>query len=240
MNYSKVDSYSKHRHVQHNAALQTLSLLDGHWRDGDVVLDVGCGTGDETKMIAEMDNVSSVIDVDVLTQMIEYAKKHNKITGKMEYLHADVCTLVEDHPQLCNRFTKVVSFFCFHRFENQKDALKNVYACLSDGGECAIHVVYKSAAKDTNKQMNRHEKWKHQLQGFNDGLYMFPGSPEEFAESVRECGFTEVKCYSGDMTIIYSAEQMKGNSMNTLSYFDNISNTTREFLLIRSYDVHAA
>ncbi|XP_006824517.1 juvenile hormone acid O-methyltransferase-like [Saccoglossus kowalevskii] len=189
----------------------TLALSDGHWKDGDVVLDVGCGTGDETKLIAEMDNVSSVIGVDISPQMIEYAKTQHVISKKVEYIQGDVCRLVEEHPQLSNHFTKVVSFSCFNWFENQKDALKNVSACLSDGGECAIHMSYKSnPVHDANVQMNRHEQWKDQLQGFNDGLYLYPGSPAEFAEVVKTCGFTDVKCYSDDViTKMHSTEDMK-------------------------------
>ncbi|XP_077861588.1 malonyl-[acyl-carrier protein] O-methyltransferase-like [Saccoglossus kowalevskii] len=190
MNYCKVDSYSKHRHVQHDIAMQTLSLLDGHWKAGDAVLDVVCGTGNETKMIAEMDNVSSVTGVDILPQMIKYAKTHSMITGKMEYLRGDVCTLVEDHPQLYNRFTKNFNGGVYLYSESPVEFAENVKTigftdvlCYSDDVIIKMHST--EAVKDFIKPIlgqltvippNQHDDFLHDWLHEFDIIISYDGS----------------------------------------------------------------
>ncbi|XP_070580455.1 malonyl-[acyl-carrier protein] O-methyltransferase-like isoform X2 [Ptychodera flava] len=114
--------YANHREFQHTAGLKLLSLWRDDWENGDVVLDIGCGTGELTKTIAQRDNVKTVVGIDISANAIKFASKNNSVDGKTKYLVGDSMLLPETFSHFENTFTKVYCMAALHWMEDkQKD-----------------------------------------------------------------------------------------------------------------------
>jgi predicted NUDIX family phosphoesterase/2-polyprenyl-3-methyl-5-hydroxy-6-metoxy-1,4-benzoquinol methylase len=90
------------------------------------VLDIGCGTGILTEIIAE--HVGNVIGVDYSCESINIARLNtNKKNVRYE------CTEIENyHPRIL--FDTVISNMTFHTVENIQKVIQNVYRLLIRGG----------------------------------------------------------------------------------------------------------
>lgn len=87
--------YSEHRSMQvHDTGLflsSTVQKMDWTRPEDDVVMDIGCGPGSSTKklLLPSFPNVKKLIGIDVLPDMIEFAKKNNA-SEKIEYYVANI------------------------------------------------------------------------------------------------------------------------------------------------------
>lgn len=96
----------------------------------DVVLDVGCGTGEFCLGIST--SVSTVIGIDTSIKMIELAE--NKLLSKTHRnIHVLRCDIF--NPRLDrNRFTTITAFNLIHLLKNKADFLTRVHGLLPVGG----------------------------------------------------------------------------------------------------------
>lgn len=69
----------------------TVQKMDWTQPEEDVVMDIGCGPGSSTRelLLPSFPNVKKLIAVDVLPDMIEFAKKNNAC-DKIEYYVANI------------------------------------------------------------------------------------------------------------------------------------------------------
>ena len=107
-------------------------------REGDVVVDAGCGFGDTAIQLARLVGRSgSVLGLDCCEGFLEYGRRDAKAAGlaNITFLEADVQT----HP------FEPVHDFCFSRFgtqffENPVAGLRNMRASLKPGGTMTMIV----------------------------------------------------------------------------------------------------
>lgn len=92
------------------------------------ILDIGCGTGNITKNIADL--ALSVHGIDASNNMIEWAKRAYNQNTKLSFEVA----LAEEYVAE-DQFDVVVSFFCLHWVKNIEQALKNIHTSLKPGCE---------------------------------------------------------------------------------------------------------
>jgi len=112
-------------------------------KEGDTLLDIGCGWGSIILESAELYNVKSV-GITLSDNQYEYVKEEIKRRGlqdrvevyKMHYLEL---------PKLGRKFNKVVSVGMFEHVgkENYSDFFKTVYQVMEEGGLFLLHTIGK-------------------------------------------------------------------------------------------------
>jgi ubiquinone/menaquinone biosynthesis C-methylase UbiE len=107
-------------------------------QDGDRVLDIACGTGILTRVVAErFGHVSSIIGVDLNPGMLEVAREHTPTTAiSIDWRQGDACELpLPDH--------SIDVAFCQHGLQFMPDkgaALRDMKRVLVPGGRLALMV----------------------------------------------------------------------------------------------------
>jgi ubiquinone/menaquinone biosynthesis C-methylase UbiE len=108
-----------------------ISLCD--LKNGESVLDVGCGTGILSVLAKNLVKDGEVIGLDLSQKMLEQAKKKAlKYKLDIEFIEGSIDSLPYD----AGRFDVVISSLMFHHLPIQvkKDGLKEIYRVLKNGG----------------------------------------------------------------------------------------------------------
>ncbi|MEM6754370.1 MAG: class I SAM-dependent methyltransferase [Cyanobacteria bacterium P01_C01_bin.38] len=95
------------------------------------VLDIGCGTGEFSRLLAK--RAYKVIAIDLSPNMIEVAKENSKLYTNIDFQFADV--LQWDFPP--EKFDAIVSIATVHHLPIEK-LLPNLKAALKPGGKLII------------------------------------------------------------------------------------------------------
>ncbi|MEO0378596.1 MAG: methyltransferase domain-containing protein, partial [Cyanobacteria bacterium P01_A01_bin.17] len=114
----------------------TLSFLVD-WADvsaAATVLDVGCGTGELERLLAEKNPHQTIIGVDISKQMILQAKKKLEHSDRVRFEQASASSL----PASDNDFDMAISASAFHYFPEPERALAELRRVLRSGGEVVI------------------------------------------------------------------------------------------------------
>ena len=92
-------------------------------------LEVGCGSGEVARYIAERYR-SDVVGIDVDPEQVEMARKSADGLSNVRFLEADATSL----PFADGSFDVVLSFGVLHHIPNWLDALEEIRRVLRDGG----------------------------------------------------------------------------------------------------------
>jgi len=167
--------YGRHGYV-HRLAAGLVDLLDP--KPGERVLDVGCGTGELTKAIA--DRGAGTVGIDASPEMIAEAKR--RFPG-LEFAVADARTMRFDAP-----FDAVFSNAALHWIRPPETAAARMYEALRPGGR----LVAEFGGGDNVRRVLAAAEAAGRAQGVElaDVLHAnyFP-STETYAEVLRGAGF---------------------------------------------------
>ncbi|XP_070581800.1 malonyl-[acyl-carrier protein] O-methyltransferase 2-like isoform X1 [Ptychodera flava] len=190
MNENGWVTYSKNREGQHQHGLKLLSLWNDDWENEDIVLDIGCGTGELTKMIAERDSVKSVIGIDISANAIKYARQNNTVGGKTQYLVADALCFPETFSHFEKAFTKVFCNSALQWMDDKQKVFQNVSWCLKENGLFVVHVLRgEDPFSDVYHKALELPKWKNYLKDFQPTYCPFWGSLEDLTNMISKCDF---------------------------------------------------
>jgi arsenite methyltransferase len=115
-------------------AEQTIALMD--LREGDRVLDLGCGAGWATRMLARMVGASGqVIGLDVSDEMVRRARAASTDFDNVMFVWGSAM----DIPWQENYFTKVLSIESFYYYPDQERALAELFRVCAPKAE--IHIL---------------------------------------------------------------------------------------------------
>jgi SAM-dependent methyltransferase len=105
-------------------------------RDGDRVLDIGCGTGQTTRDAARAAKSGSVLGVDLSSQMLEYARRRavEERVGNIVFEQADA----QVHPFEAGTFDVAISRTGAMFFGDPVAAFANISRALRPGGRLAL------------------------------------------------------------------------------------------------------
>ncbi|XP_033633055.1 ubiquinone biosynthesis O-methyltransferase-like [Asterias rubens] len=175
---------------------------------GDTVLDVGCGTGEDTKLTAL--KVGKVTGIDSSKEMLDFALKNNS-SSSITYLLEDAQT-VGDNPDLRGKFDKVVCFHVLHWVPDVIKALGSICDCLKPGGEALIimdnHIddlLYYSA----DYYLEDHVKWSKYVKGYTNQCQLWTKSVPATEDVLPSCGYANAHCEVQEHAMDLSEKQMK-------------------------------
>jgi 2-polyprenyl-3-methyl-5-hydroxy-6-metoxy-1,4-benzoquinol methylase len=100
---------------------------------GKRVLDIACGSGYGSQML-RMAGASSVVGVDICSQIVEYAKKHYQIPG-INFICADA-----EQFECSERFDVIISFETIEHLKNPTYFLKQLSNYLTSNGVLMMSV----------------------------------------------------------------------------------------------------
>jgi len=154
-------------------------------KNGDHVLDVGCGSGVIAKYILEMVSENGALyELDYAEKMIEENKSFNN-DERIRFLISDIVD-VSLPPHTCD---VVICFSCFPHFPEKEKALRAMKRVLKKGGWLAV------AHFNSSEELNKHHR-KSNIAVMHDKLpdektmrQLFSSSGFKIEKFIDESGF---------------------------------------------------
>ncbi|CAG2164095.1 unnamed protein product [Oppiella nova] len=110
----------------------------------DTIVDIGCGTGVVTQMLAHRLMVDHIYGIDIDSGVIEFAK-HTHNESNIQYINQDISAewyeLAPGLRALEGRVSLVFSSACFQWIDNKRNAMKNIYRLLKNGGKICADIM---------------------------------------------------------------------------------------------------
>jgi len=174
--------------LQQAMAAEVLALLD--LKDARSVLDLGCGNGKITAVIAARIPEGKVVGMDASAEMIAFATEHFGVASfpNLSFAVSDIRNI--DYK---DEFDLVVSFNALHWIPEQDEALRAVKAAMKHGGSAQLRLVPKGERKsleDVLEETRLLPKWASYYDGFHDPYLHL--TAEEYAALAERNGLRVV------------------------------------------------
>lgn len=127
--------------------------------DPQKILDIGCGPGNSTQVLAQRFPNAYILGIDKSSNMIETAKKD------YPNLEFKICDVDKDLSILDNDFDVVFSNACIQWIPNHNKLLKNMIGLLKPNGILAVQIPmnYKEPIQKIINQVSSSEKWRSEF-----------------------------------------------------------------------------
>jgi len=129
---NNIISFGLHKFIK-KSAVNKLKL-----KNGAKVLDLCCGTGDISKLLADKKEVEKVVGADFSITMLELAAAKNS-HEKIQYINADCLNLPFDD----NSFDVVTIFFGLRNIPDKNGAINEIYRVLNPEGQ-VLHLDFQN------------------------------------------------------------------------------------------------
>jgi len=188
--------------------------MDGYWRrravrdiepeDGQVFLDVGCGTGDVAMEIIRQAPHARVVGVDPAEAMLSLAVEKSVASGMddcITYRPADITDADEEFPEA--PFDGVTCAFCIRNITDRAAALNRIIDLLRPGGRTAILELTRPEGKLARVGHKLYNRFFVPLAGWilsRRGAYKylvrsienFP-EPQTICDAMSDAGFEDIE-----------------------------------------------
>lgn len=118
-------------------------IRSGAIKDGDIVLDIGCGGGKTMQSLSKINRTGKIYGIDFSEQAVKESKKTNKddvARGKVIVRQASVSSI----PYPDELFDKITAFQTHYFWPNLASDVKEVFRVLKQGGQfMIISEIYK-------------------------------------------------------------------------------------------------
>ncbi|MEV0079706.1 methyltransferase domain-containing protein [Nocardia neocaledoniensis] len=141
------------------AAMESVSVTGS-----ERVLDIGCGDGYVTRLVAARTPGGSVLGLDPSPRMIEVARSADDQLTNVDFQVGDVTTMT-----LPPEFDLVVSFNALHWVADQETAYRDIAAALAPGGRVLVQYVCDGARpsiEDVATAVTGEPRWSAAFAGF--------------------------------------------------------------------------
>jgi trans-aconitate methyltransferase len=189
------DDYRRSSSAQFNWAMTLIAGLDLKGKEN--ILDIGCGDGRITAILAEKVPKGRVLGMDISPEMIGHAEKTHSGVPNLRFQVADASRL-----HFKDEFDLVVSFACLHWVKDHLPVLRGVNESLVPGGHFLMQCGGKGNAArilDLTGEIIESSPWQEHFRDFAFP-YNFYG-PEEYRVWLKNAGLTakRVELVSKDM-----------------------------------------
>jgi trans-aconitate 2-methyltransferase len=170
-------------------AMATASLESVAVRGTERVLDVGCGDGYVTRLIAARVPGGSVLGVDPSPRMIDTARAADDRQANVSFQVGDVTTMAFGPD-----FDLVVSFNALHWVADQQAAYRHIAAALRPGGRALVQFVCRGPRPSVEQiamDVTRDPRWAPAFAGFAPPYVHL--DPAEFAVLAGGAGLEVVR-----------------------------------------------
>jgi trans-aconitate 2-methyltransferase len=208
------------------------------------VVDLGCGTGELTRQLADALPDSDVTGIDSSSQMLDAARaKYLASPSPSTLLRTSLHFEQGDQAQLTGKWNLIFSNAALHWTENHLELIPKLYQQLTPGGQIAVqipsnhnhisHQVYRETADE--------EPFKTILKGFQ--RYAPVLSIDEYARLFFEQGAEEIIVFEKIYPHILEdsdavVEWISGTAL--VPYFERLGEHKEEFLDAIRAKMHAA
>lgn len=154
------------------------------------ILDVGCGDGKLTHLLANKAPEGNVIGLDSSNAKILHAEQIYK-KSNLSFKLGDA-SLFETYSDYENFFDLVVSFHCLHWVDSQEHALAGIHHAIKSGGKAFLRLTSNGwdPIQVEADQLIYSKKWSSYFEDFKNPIHRF--SVIEYNSLVQQAGFTLV------------------------------------------------
>jgi trans-aconitate 2-methyltransferase len=189
-------AYAKMSGLQKAMAAQVLPLLE--LRGDEHVLDVGCGEGRITALIASRIPRGEVLGVDPSRDMIAFASSHSggEIRSNLRFEVADARALA-----FADAFDLVVSFNALHWIPDPDPALRSIQVALKRGGRAQLRMVTagpRQSLENVVEETRQSPRWQGWFAGFSDPYLRL--TAEQYAAAAARNGLRAERAQTRDET----------------------------------------
>lgn len=152
-------------------------------KKGERVLDLGCGTGDETIAVASLlGEEGKAVGLDLTSEMIESARKNalEKGIANVRFVNASI----EKLPFKDNQFDAIISNCVINHADDKSEVYREIFRVLKSGGRFVVSdAVCKEALPEYIK--NDPDQW----------AACFAGAitEKEYLHSIQTAGFDDIQ-----------------------------------------------
>jgi len=195
----EAEQYHQNSELQMSRALEAINRFP--WKGTERVLDIGCGDGKISDLLAEKLSQGVVIGYDVSPQMIDFASETFS-RPNLFFLEGNAQAI----PFRC-QFDVVASFCCLHWVPNQTLALEGIYRSLVPGGK-TLFVIPARASSNLSPLIEAILKKPHWADfSPNWGTRIIFSSAEEYSALMEKVGFQIQQVVTGDNQIEFQGRE---------------------------------
>lgn len=136
------ESYDRWARVQSGVAERLTALLPGDFSPKNI-LDVGCGTGILTNLVAQKYPDAAVQGIDIAPGMVEYCRRHWKTRVNVKFTINNAEIFEPD-----SKYDLVVSSCAFQWFRDPAQTVKNLANHLKSGGILAAAMMVEGSFEE--------------------------------------------------------------------------------------------
>lgn len=173
------DDYAQNSSIQLSYAERLLQNI--FWRGDEKVLDIGCGDGKITALIAKKVPQGTVIGIDPSLSMLAKAKE--KEASNLSFLEGTAEDFLLDE-----KFDHIIAIHVMHWVKDQKKALKNIYFHLNPQGQVHLILAPSKEGLPFNRALQKTLKnWSEDFKDFINPQQVF--DMESYRKLMVEAGF---------------------------------------------------
>lgn len=186
--------YEKVNALQRWLASRSLAGLE--LRGDERLLDVGCGDGGVTVLLAERLPTGSVLGIDASPRMVDTARERAVVGGRLQFEAGDVLSM-----PFVAEFDAIVSFNVLHWVPDQRRAFGRIGAALRPDGWALLQFVCGGARPSleaTAMEICHTERWQAWFDDFSPP-FVHP-TPDEVRATADAAGLQATEFTVDDLT----------------------------------------
>lgn len=180
-------TYHSNSTLQWHVAMSAIDSVS--WQANERVLDIGCGDGKITALLAKKLPFGSILGIDISQSMIEFASQNYP---EMDYPNLNFQKLDAAEISFENQFDRVVSFSTLHWVVDQEKALRAIHRALVPGGRVCIQTYGTGLMNVTviGDALIHTKKWAPYFPSYTKQRVFF--TDKEYQALLESAGFQQV------------------------------------------------